>query len=183
MQQACTHKKNQNKWTFLFHWKSLMPLKTNPVQEPPHSPDQQEQAAHTLFQFFGYCHLTFDALLHPPGAFCHGWHKERWQLNPQETQEHHIWTTWGLPGWWRGCSCMESNHYLLSELCPTLLFNLSQLSSKHNTFKSSLPCVLGATAALGEEDEALAQSLDQTPCGHTVCLVRWTCWQVWAGCP
>lgn len=22
-----------------------------------------------LFQFFGYCHLTFDALLHPPGAF------------------------------------------------------------------------------------------------------------------
>lgn len=22
-----------------------------------------------LFQFFGYCHLTFDALLHSPGAF------------------------------------------------------------------------------------------------------------------
>ena len=109
----CTHPSKDPKppppkqlpFSGLFHWKSLTLLKLTLCRTLPTALNSRN-SKRTLFQFFGYCHLTFDALLHSPGAFYHKWHKKRLQLSPLmpesrgrwQTRKHQLWTPWDLPG-------------------------------------------------------------------------------------
>lgn len=143
---------------------------------------------HTLFQFFGYCHLTFDALLHSPGAFYHEWYKKRLQLSslmPESrgrwhTQEHPLWTTWDLTGWLRDCFYTEirtpPSFWAMSWAS---WFSPSYTSSKYNTFTSPMLCATELLhrgpkqhLALKEKDAALAYSPYQIPSGQTVSALR-----------
>lgn len=98
MQQTKAPNQTQpNSFLTLISQETLMLLKLTLYRTLPTALDSRN-SKHTLFQFFGYCHLTFDALLHSPGAFYHEQYKKRLQLSPlmlesrgrQQTQEHQL---------------------------------------------------------------------------------------------
>lgn len=165
----------------LFHWKLLMLLKRTLCRALPTALTSRNRK-HTLFQFFRYCHLTFDALLHSPGAFYHERHKKRLQLSPLmpelgrrwHSQEHQLWTTRDLPGWLRDCFCTEmrtlpsfsATSSSRSLVFPTPVANTTPLKPQCSVLVELLHCGSKQPFALREKDAALAYSPYRIPCGQ-----------------